>query len=121
MTILDSHSSRVGHDHLLDGARPSTELAGFLVPQPLPITRTTARCTRPYQEPQRIRLLVREQAAEIVAAMGPAALEIIADFRARRWAFTADDGEDPIGTELARARAAEWHRIATSVSTLMTL
>lgn len=121
MTILDSHSSRVEHDHLLDGARPSTELAGFLVLHPLPITRTTARCMRPYRELHRIRVLVREQAAEIVAAVGPAALEIIADFRARRWTFTADYGEDPIGAELARARAAEWHRIATSVSTLMTL
>jgi hypothetical protein len=120
MTIFDSQNPRVVHDHVPDAARPSTELAGF-PEQSLPITRTTAGCLRSYPEQRRICGLVREQAAEIVASAGPAALEIIADFRARRWAFAADYREDPIGAELAKARAAEWHRITTLVSTLMTL
>jgi hypothetical protein len=119
VTILDGESPRALYEHVPDGAQPPTELAWSPALLPLPITRVAGRCLRPYGDRQRIR--VREQAAEIVAAVGPAALEIIAAFRAQRWAFTAAYRKDPVGGELARARAAEWQRIATSVSMLMTL
>lgn len=62
---------------------------------------------------------VRQQAAEIVAALGPAALEIIAEFRAERWASTAARKDDPEGYGPARKRSAEWQRIAASVSMLI--
>jgi hypothetical protein len=121
MTVIDAGSPRALYEHVPDAGRPPTALAEFAAPHPLPRTGVTERCLRPYRDLLWIRVLVRGQAAEIVATLGPAALEIIAEFRARKWAFTATCREDPVCGELARARAAEWQRIATSVSTLMTL
>jgi hypothetical protein len=121
MTVIDTESPRALDKHLLDSAQPSTQLAGFAPPHSLPINGVAGHCLRPYRDLRWIRVLVRGQAAEIVAALGPAALEIIADFRARKWALIAEYHEDPVGGELTRARAAEWQRIATSVSMLMTL
>jgi hypothetical protein len=121
MTVIDTESPRALDKHLLDRAQPPTELAGSAPLHSLPINGVVDRCLRPYRELLWIRVLVRGQAAEIVAALGPAALEIIADFRARKWALIAEYQDDPVGGELARARAGEWQRIATSVSMLMTL
>lgn len=121
MTVIDTESPRAFDEHVPDAVQPRTELAGFAALRPLPITGVTERCLRSYRDLLWIRVLVRGQAAEIVATLGPAALEIIADFRARKWAFTAICREDPVSGELARVRAAEWQRIATSVSMLMTL
>jgi hypothetical protein len=65
--------------------------------------------------------VVRERAAGVAAAVGPAALEIIAESRARQWAWTARLTDEPVRSERARARSAEWHRIAVSVSMLLAL
>jgi hypothetical protein len=65
--------------------------------------------------------VVRERAAGVVAAVGPAALEIIAEFRAQQWAWAARLIDDPVRGERARTRAAEWRRIAVSVSMLLAL
>lgn len=121
MTVTDTESPRALDEHHLDSAPPPTQLAGCTTLHPLPIAAVAERCPRPYRDLRWIRVLVRGQAAEIVAALGPAPLEIIADFRARKWALTAAYQEDPVGGELARVRAAEWRRIATSVAMLMTL
>ena len=121
MTVIDTESPRALDEHHLDSALPTIQLAGFAASHPLPVAGVAQRCLRPYRDLRWIRVLVRGQAAEIVAALGPAALEIIADFRARKWALTAEYQEDPVSGELARVRAAEWQRIATSVSMLMTL
>ena len=121
MTAIDTESPRVLDKYLLDSAQPPTQLAGFGPLHSLPINGVSGHCLRPYRDLLWIRVLVRGQAAEIVAVLGPAALEIIADFRARKWALIAGYQEDPVGGELAGVRAAEWQRIATSVSMLMTL
>lgn len=119
VTILDGDIPCARYEHVPDGHRPPAELARSAAPSPLPIAGIAGRCLLPYGDRQRIR--VREQAAEIVAAVGPAALEIIAASRAQRWACNAACRKDPVSRELARARAAEWERIAASVSMLMTL
>lgn len=59
---------------------------------------------------------VRQQAAEIAAALGHAALEIIAEFRAQRWASIAERKQRPAAVETARKRSIEWQRIAAAVS-----
>jgi hypothetical protein len=121
MTVIDAESPRALYEHVPNAGQPPTELAEFAALHSLPRTRVTERRLGSYRDLLWIRVLVRGQAAEIVATLGPAALEIIADFRARKWAFTAICREDPVSGELARVRAAEWQRIATSVSTLMAL
>jgi hypothetical protein len=104
----------------LDAAQPPTDLAGFAALHTLPVTGVTERHPRSYGDLLWIRLLARGQASEIVAALDPAALAIIADFRAQRWALTTTYRENPVSAELARVRAAEWLRITTSVSMPMT-
>ena len=121
VTVIDTETPHALYEHLPDAAPPPTGLAGFAALHPMPIAGIVERCLPSYHDLRWIRVLVRGQAAEIVAALGPAALEIIADFRAQKWAFTATYQEDRVGGELARVRAAEWRRIATSVSMLMTL
>lgn len=71
----------------------------------------------PSRELEQVR--VRQQAAEIAAVLGPAALEIIAEFRAQRWALTAARKQSPAEREPARKRSVEWQRIAASVSMLI--
>jgi sulfite reductase beta subunit-like hemoprotein len=102
-----------------DTGEPATTMA--MVPDLLrqAVDRTAAHQHRQRRQLQRIRVLVREQAAWIVAAVGPAALEIIAEFRARQWARTAAHRKDPIGGRQATARSAEWQRISASVSKLL--
>lgn len=68
----------------------------------------------PNREVEEVR--VRQQAAEVAAVLGPAALEIIAEFRAQRWASIAELKQSPTGREPARKRSVEWRRIAASVS-----
>jgi hypothetical protein len=121
MTIVDSQNLCVRREHILHRGGQATNLAGFPEPQRPAVARPAGHRVRQYRDLQPIRLRVREQAAEIVAALGPAALEIIADFRAGRWARITAVKDDPVGRELARARSAEWQRIAASVSMLLIL
>lgn len=94
----------------------ATAMAEFADPPKRPSAdQTPDRCGRQRRETQ----VVRERAAGVVAAVGPAALEIIAEFRARHWAWTARFTDDPVSGERANARSAEWRRIATSVSMLL--
>ena len=77
------------------------------------------RISLPPAWPSRELEQVRVQAAEIAAVLGPAALEIIAEFRAQRWALTAARKQSPAEREPARNRSVEWQRIAASVSMLI--
>jgi hypothetical protein len=104
-----------------DAGEPATTMA--VVPDLLRqgFDRTAAQQRRQRGQLLRIRVRVREQAAGIVAAVGPAALEFIAEFRARQWARTAAFRRDPMCGKQAAARSAEWQRISASVSKLLAL
>jgi hypothetical protein len=112
MTITDNRN-------VPDAGEQPTTMA--MVPDLLrqAVDRTAAHQRRQRGQLQRIRVLVREQATGIVAALGPAALEFIAEFRARQWARTAAYRKDPIGGKQATARSVEWQRISASVSKLL--
>jgi hypothetical protein len=111
MTITDNRN-------VPDTGEPATTMA--MVPHLCQeVDRTAAHQRRQRGQLLRIRVLVREQAAGFVAAVGPAALEFIAEFRARQWARTAAYRKDPIGGKQATAQSAEWQRISASVSKLL--
>ena len=84
---------------------------------PVLATRASGPSRWPSCEVEEVR--VRQQAAEIAAVLGPAALEIIAEFRAHRWAGLAARKQGQEGGVPARKRSVEWQRIAASVSMLI--
>ena len=117
-TGRQSRAPYVRCGHVPYPTEQATAVAEFPEPPKRPSAdQTPDRCGRQRRETQ----VVRERAAGVVAAVGPAALEIIAEFRARNWAWTARFTDDPVSGERANARSVEWRRIATSVSILLAL